>query len=128
MIRTEIVFDIVWSGWRRVHAASDENGVNKITSYPDSRQSHVNVRRMDLVVIQYRTVRVGLPDKDAWRMLVSDWNACSGMRSLRIVEWERSTIVTSEAVGQSNQGKYTVTLRINPLLPQSIREITYICW
>ena len=83
---------------------------------------------MDLVVIQYRTVRVGSPDKDAWRMLVSDWKACSGMRSLRIVEWERSTIVTSEAVGQRNQGKYTATLRINPLLPQSIREITYICW
>ena len=80
MIRTEIVFDIVWSGWRRVHAASDENGVNKITSYPDSRQSHMNVGRMDLVVIQYQTVRFGSSDENAWRMPVLDSNACSGVR------------------------------------------------
>ena len=27
LVWTEIVFVISWSGWRRVHAASDENGV-----------------------------------------------------------------------------------------------------
>ena len=27
LIWTEIVFVIAWSGWTRVHAASDENGV-----------------------------------------------------------------------------------------------------
>ena len=27
LIWTEIVFVIAWSGWRRVHAASEENGV-----------------------------------------------------------------------------------------------------
>ena len=45
----------------------------------------MKVRRMDLVVIQYCRVRVGSPDDDAWRMLVSDSNACSGVRSLGIV-------------------------------------------
>ena len=51
-IWTEIVFDIAWSGWRRVHAASKENGVYEITLYPASRQSCENVMRMDNVVIQ----------------------------------------------------------------------------
>ena len=32
LIWTEIVFEIAWSGWRRVHAASEENGVYEITS------------------------------------------------------------------------------------------------
>ena len=27
LVWTEIVFVTAWSGWRRVHAASDENGV-----------------------------------------------------------------------------------------------------
>ena len=52
LIWTEIVFGISWSGWRRVHAASEENGVYEITSYTDSRRSRANVRRMDRVVIQ----------------------------------------------------------------------------
>ena len=30
LICTETVFDITWSGWRRVHAASEENCVNEI--------------------------------------------------------------------------------------------------
>ena len=45
----------------------------------------MNVGRMDLVVIQYRTVRVGYPDDDAWRITVSDSNACLGVRLLGIV-------------------------------------------
>ena len=32
LIWTEIAFVIAWSGWRRVHAASDENGVYESTS------------------------------------------------------------------------------------------------
>ena len=40
---------------------------------------------MDLVVIQYCRVRVGTSDNDAWRMPVSDWNACSGVRSIVMV-------------------------------------------
>ena len=32
LIWTEIVFLIAWSGWRHVHAASDENGVYESTS------------------------------------------------------------------------------------------------
>ena len=62
LIWTEIVFYISWSGWRRVHVASEENGVYEITSYPASRWSCVNVGRMDCVFIQYRTVIVELPD------------------------------------------------------------------
>ena len=85
MIRTEIVFDIAWVGWRRVHAASEKNGVNEITSYPDLRQSRVNVGRMDLVVIHYQTVRVRSPGNYAWRIPVSDSNACLGVRLLGIV-------------------------------------------
>ena len=53
---------------------------------------------MDLVVIQYRTVRVGSPDDDAWRMPVLDSNTCSGVRSLGIVGWARSAIVTAGEV------------------------------
>ena len=45
----------------------------------------MNVGRMDLVVIQYQTVRTGSPDDNAWSMPVSDSNACSGMRSLGIL-------------------------------------------
>ena len=45
----------------------------------------MNSGRMDLVVIQYCMVRVGSPDDDAWRMLVSDSNTCSGVRSLGMV-------------------------------------------
>ena len=47
------MFGIDLSGLRRVHAASEEISVNKITSYPDTRRSCVNVGRMDLVVIWY---------------------------------------------------------------------------
>ena len=65
LIRTEIVFDIAWWGWRRVHTASEENGVNEISSYLDSRQSCVNFGLMDPVVIQYRTVRFGSPDDNS---------------------------------------------------------------
>ena len=61
---------------------------------------------MDLVAIQYRMVRSGSPDNFAWRMLVSDSNACSGVRSLRIVGWERSAILTPGAVEQRNRDKY----------------------
>ena len=45
----------------------------------------MNVGRVDLVVIQYCRVRVGSPDDNAWRMPVSDSNACSGVRSLGMV-------------------------------------------
>ena len=31
LIWTEIVFEIDWSGWRRVHAPSEDNGVYKST-------------------------------------------------------------------------------------------------
>ena len=80
MSRTEIVFNIACSGCRRVHAASEENSVNEITSYSASRSSRLNVGRMDLVVIQYQTVRFGSSDENAWRMPVLDSNACSGVR------------------------------------------------
>ena len=128
LIWTEILFDISRWGWRRFHAASEENGVYKRTLYPASRQSCVNIGRMDLVVIQYRTVRVGSPDNDACRMSVSDSNACSGMSSLGIMGWVRITIVTADVVGNSNRGNDAVALEIHPLLPQSIRAITYRCW
>ena len=80
---------------------------------------------MDLVVIQYRTVKFGSPDDDAWRMPVSDSNTCSGVRLLGIVGWERSAIVTAGAVGQRNWGEYAAALEINPLLPQRSRAINY---
>ena len=83
---------------------------------------------MDRVVIQYRTVRVGSPDDDAWRMPVSDLNACSGVRSLGIVGWECIAIVKAGAVGQRNQGKAMAALESHLLLPQRIRVITYRCW
>ena len=40
---------------------------------------------MDLVVIQYCSVRVRVYDGDAWRMPVSDSNACSCVSSLGMV-------------------------------------------
>ena len=128
MSRTEIVFNIACSGWRRVHAASEENGVNEMTLYPASRRSHVNVGRMDLVVIQYRTVRVGSPDNNTWRMPVSDSNTCLGVRLLVIMGWARSAIVTAGVVEQRNRGKDAAALESHPLLSQSIRAITYRCW
>ena len=108
--QTEIVFNIACPGWRRVHNASDESGVNEITLYPASRRSRVNVRRIDLVIIQYQMVRFGLPDDDAWKMLVLDSNACLGVRLLGIVGWVRSAIVMTGAVGQRNWGKYAAAL------------------
>ena len=73
------------------------------------------------------TVRVGSLNDDAWRMPVSDSNACSGVRLLGIVGWSRSAIVTAGAVGHRNWGKYVAGLEIHPLLPQRIRAITYRC-
>ena len=52
LICTEIVFEFAWLGWRRVHAASEENGVYEITSYPSCRRSCANACSMDRVVIQ----------------------------------------------------------------------------
>ena len=98
--------------------------MNERTSYPDLWRSCVNVERMDLVVIQYRTVRFGSPSDDVWGMPVSDSNDCSGVRSLGIVGWARSAIVTAGAFEQRNRGKYVAALEIHPLLPQIIREIT----
>ena len=40
---------------------------------------------MDLVVIQYCRVRVRLPDYNAWRMPVLDFNTCLGVTSLGMV-------------------------------------------
>ena len=62
----------------------------------------MNVGRMDLVVIQYQTFRVGSSDDDTWRMTVSDLNACLGVRLLVIIGWARSAILTAGAVEQWN--------------------------
>ena len=72
-------------------------------------------------------VRVRSPNDDTWRMPVSDSNACSGVRSLGIVGWARSAIVTAGAVEQRNRGKYAAALEIHPLLYQRIRAINYRC-
>ena len=80
------------------------------------------------MVIQYRTVRVGSPDDDAWRMAVSDLIACLGVRSLGIIGWARSAIVKSDTVEQRNRGKDSAALESHPLLPRRIRAITYRCW
>ena len=77
----------------------------------------MNVGRMYLVVIQYRTVRVGSPDDNTWRMPVSDSDACSRVRLLRIVGWACSAIVTAGAVEQRNRDKDAAALEIHPLLP-----------
>ena len=53
LIRTEIVFDIGCLGYRRVHAASEENGVKQIVVNLASLLYCINVGRMDQVVIQY---------------------------------------------------------------------------
>ena len=53
MSRTEIVFDIGCLGYRRVHAASEENGVKQIVVNLASLLYCINVGRMDQVVIQY---------------------------------------------------------------------------
>ena len=80
MSQTEIVFNIACSVLKRVHAAFEEKNANEMTSYPDSRRFRVNVERVDLVVNQYQTVRFRSPDDDAWRIPVSDSNACSVVR------------------------------------------------
>ena len=49
-------------------------------------------------------VRVRSPDKDSWRMPVSDSSACSGVRLLGIVGWARSAIVMAGVVDQKNWG------------------------
>ena len=46
------MFDISWSGWRRVHAASKGNSVYEITLYPALSLSRENVGKMDCIVIQ----------------------------------------------------------------------------
>ena len=102
--------------------------MNEITLYPASRWSCVNVGRMDLVVIQYRTMRVGSPDDNTWRIPVSDSNACSGVKSLGIVGWARSAIMTSGTIEQRNQGKDAEVLESHPLSTQRIRAITYRFW
>ena len=53
LIQTEIVFKIGFSGYRCVHAASEENGLKYIVLLPASIMSCVNVGRMERVVIQY---------------------------------------------------------------------------
>ena len=126
--RSEILFNIACSGLRHIRAASEESGVNERTSYLSSRRSCVNVGRMDLVVIHYRIVIVGLPDDDAWRMPVLDSNACLGVMLLGIIGWARSAIMTAGAVEQKNRGKDEAALEIHLLLPQRIRSITYRCW
>ena len=70
---------------------------------------------------------VGSPDNDARRMPVLESIACSGVRSLGIVGWARSAIVTAGAVGKRNQGKDAAALEIHPLFPQRIKAITYRC-
>ena len=61
-------------------------------------------------------------------MPVLDLNTCSGVRSLGIVGWARSAIVTAGAVGQRNKGRDAAALESHPLLTQCIRAITYRCW
>ena len=80
----------------------------------------MNFRRMDIVVIQYQMVIDGSPNNNAWRMPVLDWNDCLGVRSLVIVGWARSPILTVGAVEQRNRGKDAVALESHLLLPQSI--------
>ena len=60
----------------------------------------MNVGRIDLVVIQYRTMRARSPNDDAWRRFLLDSNACLGVRSLGIVGWARSAVVTAGALGR----------------------------
>ena len=102
--------------------------MNERKSYPALRRYHVNVRRTYLFVIQCRTVRVGSPGDNAWRMPVLDSNAYSGVRSLGIVGWARSAIVTAGVVEKRNWGKYAAALETHPLFPQSIRDINYRYW
>ena len=80
------------------------------------------------MVIQYRMMRVGSPDDDTWRIPVSDLNTCLGVRSLGIVGWACSAILTAGAVDQRNWGKDAAALESHPLLPQCIRAINYRCW
>ena len=44
----------------------------------------MNIGRVYLVVIQYLMVRFRSTDNDAWRIPVSDLNACLGVRLLGI--------------------------------------------
>ena len=55
-------------------------------------------------------------------------NACSVVRSIGIVGWAHSAIVTAGAVEQRNRGKDVAALESHPLFPKSIRAITYIFW
>ena len=48
-------------------------------------------------MVQYCRVRVAFPDNDIWRILVLDLTACSGVRSLGMVERVLSAIVTAGA-------------------------------
>ena len=71
---------------------------------------------MDLVVIHYWKVRFRKSDDNKWRMLVSDSNACSGVRLLRMVESTRSAIVLAgtsrpeELGGKCSSVKYSSAL------------------
>ena len=65
----------------------------------------MNAGRMDLVVIQYCSMRVGVFEYDTWRMLVSDSNTCSCVRSLGIVGQERSSIVPVGASRAEKSGQ-----------------------
>ena len=61
-------------------------------------------------------------------MPVLDSNACLGVRSLGIMGWSCSAIVTAGAVGKRNRGRDAEALESYTLLPQHIRAITYRCW
>ena len=52
---------------------------------------------MDLVVIQYCRVRFGASNDEAWRIVVSYSNACSGVRLLGMVGGALSAIVSAGA-------------------------------
>ena len=61
-------------------------------------------------------------------MPVLDSNAYSGVRSIGIVGWVRSAIMTMSVVGQRNRGRDVAALESRLLLPQRIKAITYRFW
>ena len=65
----------------------------------------MNFGRMDLVVNQYFRLRVGSPDKNPWKIPVSDSNSYSGVRSLVIVGQARSAIVLAGAYQAEESGQ-----------------------
>ena len=101
----EIMLVIRSPVWRRSHATLEENGVKYNILYPNSRWSCVNVRNIDIVMIQYLCVIVGTADNNTWSIPVSHKVAWAAGRLIWTVGWVCSDIITAGLFTEDESGQ-----------------------